>query len=123
MSLCPRPGGSKLKLAAGKTAQIKLPLYVNRLQDGGKIVVGSAIPLWSLNTATGLWMQEGSGTAVASAASSTGPTLRATISHFSWWNLNPVARRASVNLTFCLARRPKAIRYVVGPEKLLAHCF
>ena len=104
--LVPQQGGRKLKLAAGKTAQIELPLYVNRLQDGSDIVVGSTLPLWSLDTATGLWMQEGSGTAVASAASPTGLAVRATISHFSWWNLDQVARRASVNLTVLAAGAP-----------------
>ena len=97
--LVPQQGGRKLKLAAGKTAQIELPLYINRLQDGSDIVVGSTVPLWSLDTATGLWMQEGSGTAVASAASPTGLAVRATISHFSWWNLDRVAQTATVNLT------------------------
>ena len=97
--LVPQQGGKKLKLAAGKTAQIDLPLYVNRLQDGSEIVVGSTVPLWSLDTATGLWMQEGSGIAVASVASPTGLAVRATISHFSWWNLDRVAQTATVNLT------------------------
>ena len=104
--LVPQQGGRKLKLAAGKTAQIELPLYINRLQDGSDIVVGSTVPLWSLDTATGLWMQEGSGTAVASAASPTRLAVRATISHFSWWNLDQVARRASVNLTVVAAGAP-----------------
>ena len=97
--LVPQQGGKKLKLAAGKTAQIELPLYVNRLQDGSDIVVGSTVPLWSLDTATGLWMQEGSGIAVASVASPTGLAVRATISHFSWCNLDRVAQTATVNLT------------------------
>lgn len=97
--LVPLKGNEKLRLATGKTAEIELPLYVNRLQDGTAIAVGSVIPLWSLTTATGLWLQEGSGTVVASAASPTGLAARATISHFSWWNMDQVARRASVNLT------------------------
>ena len=97
--LVPLKGNEKLKLGAGKTAEIELPLYVNRLQDGTVIAVGSVIPLWSLTTATGLWLQEGSGTVVASAASPTGLAARATISHFSWWNMDQVARRARVDLT------------------------
>ena len=97
--LVPLKGTEKLRLAAGKTAEIELPLYVNRLQDGTAIVVGSVIPLWSLTTTTGLWLQEGSGTVVASAASPTGLAARATISHFSWWNMDQVARRARVDLT------------------------
>ena len=33
-----------------------------------------------------MWVQEGSGTIVASATSPTGFALRAVVSHFSWWN-------------------------------------
>ncbi len=97
--LVPEQGGQKLNLAAGKTAGIELPLFVNRRQDGSAIAVGDAIPLWSLDTASGLWTQEGSGIVIASAASPVGLAMRATISHFSWWNGDFAAQTATVDLT------------------------
>ena len=97
--LLPLQDGRKLNLAAGKTAQIELPVYANLHQDGSPVVIGDTIALWSLNTATGLWTQEGSGTVVASAASPTGKALRATIAHFSWWNADAASRMGAVNLT------------------------
>jgi hypothetical protein len=97
--LVPEQGGQKLNLAVGKTADIELPLFVNRNQDGSLIVAGNTIPLWSLDTATGLWKQEGSGSVVLSAGSPTGLALRATISHFSWWNGDYPAQQGTVNLT------------------------
>ena len=97
--LVPEQGGQKLNLAPGKTAEIELPIYADRLQDGTPIAIGSTIALWSLDTTTGLWTQEGLATVVASAASPTGVAARATISHFSWWNLDAVAARATVDLT------------------------
>ncbi len=97
--LVPEQGGQKLNLAAGKTADIELPLFVDRQQDGSLLVVGSTVPLWSLDTQSGLWKQEGNGTVVASAASPTGLALRATISHFSWWNGDFAAQQGTINLT------------------------
>ncbi|MGZ5687967.1 MAG: hypothetical protein ACXWIQ_09635 [Caldimonas sp.] len=97
--LVPEQGGQKLQLAAGKTADIELPLFIARRQDGSTLAVGDSVPLWSLDTATGLWKQEGSGSVVASAASPTGLALRATISHFSWWNGDFAAQQATANLT------------------------
>lgn len=97
--LVPEQGGKKLNLAAGKTADIELPLFVSRRQDGTLLVVGDTVPIWSLDTASGLWKQEGSGTVVASAASPTGLALHATISHFSWWNGDFSAQQATVDLT------------------------
>lgn len=97
--LVPMRGGEKLALAPGRTAGIELPLYVTKHQDGRDVAVGDTIPLWSLDTATGVWRQEGTATVVASALSPTGLAGRATISHFSWWNLDDQQERATVNLT------------------------
>ena len=97
--LVPEQSGQRLNLAAGKTADIELPLFVNRRQDGSAIVRGDAIPLWSLDTTTGLWKQEGSGVVVGSAGSPTGLALRATIAHFSWWNGDSPSQQGTVNLT------------------------
>lgn len=78
--------GNRLQLAPGKTATIELPLAANRRLDGTAVVVGDVIPLWSLDETTGAWIQEGTGTIVANAGSSTGLAMRAVVSHFSWWN-------------------------------------
>jgi len=97
--LVPQQGGAKLALASGKTATIELPVYVKTHADGSTVKAGDTVPLWSLDTSTGLWMQEGSGTVVANAGSPTSLALRATIGHFSWWNMDAVAGRATVDLT------------------------
>ena len=97
--LLPLQGGQKLNLAAGKTAQIELPIYANVHQGGTQVAIGDTIALWSLNTGNGVWTQEGTGTVVASAASPTGKALRATISHFSWWNGDVSSQMGRVNLT------------------------
>jgi hypothetical protein len=95
----PQQGGQKLNLASGKTATIELPLYATTQPDGSAIRAGDSIPLWSLDPATGVWTQEGSGTIVASAGSPTGLAMRAAISHFSWWNIDQLSQRATVTLT------------------------
>lgn len=97
--LVPEQAGQKLQLGAGKTADIELPLFVAKRQDGSTMAAGDVVPLWSLDTATGLWKQEGTGTVILSAASPTGLALHATISHFSWWNGDFAAQQAVVNLT------------------------
>ena len=97
--LVPQQGGQPLQLAAGRSAEIELPLYVRKHQDGSDVQAGDKIALWSLDTATGLWQQEGEGTVVLSAGSPTGFALRATITHFSWWNVDVATGRAIVNLT------------------------
>ncbi|MEM9102276.1 MAG: hypothetical protein AAGB12_08125 [Pseudomonadota bacterium] len=75
-----------VNLAPGKTAEVTLPLFKKRYQDGSLVQIGDEIPLWSLNETTGHWQQEGFGTIVASDISSTGLSLKATTQHFSWWN-------------------------------------
>ncbi|HET7524489.1 MAG TPA: Ig-like domain-containing protein, partial [Burkholderiaceae bacterium] len=97
--LLPLQNGQKLQLASGKSAQIELPIYAAVHQDGSAVALGETIALWSLNAATGVWTQEGSGTVVANAASPSGRALRATISHFSWWNGDVSAQMGTVNLT------------------------
>ncbi|MDB6062431.1 MAG: hypothetical protein JWM78_2534 [Verrucomicrobiaceae bacterium] len=79
-------GGQALQLAPGKTASIDIPLYATKSLDGSVLAVGSTTPLWSLDETTGIWVQEGEGTVVASTASPSGLALRATVTHLSWWN-------------------------------------
>jgi hypothetical protein len=79
-------GGQLLHLAPGKTATIAIPIYATRNLDGSTVAVGDTTPLWSLDEASGNWIQEGSGTVVASTGSPSGLALQAVVTHFSWWN-------------------------------------
>lgn len=79
-------GGQALQLAPGKTATIEVPLYATLNIDGSPLTVGSTVPLWSLDEASGIWVQEGAGTVVASASSPTGFAMQAVVTHLSWWN-------------------------------------
>jgi hypothetical protein len=82
----PSRAGDRLQLGLGKTVEIELPLYADTLLDGTPTAAGQTVPLWSLDESTGIWIQEGTGTVVASSASPTGLAMRATASHLSWWN-------------------------------------
>jgi len=80
--------GQRVQLAPGATATIEIPAFASANADGSALVAGNTVPLWSLDETTGLWTQEGVGTVVASTGSSTGLALRATVGHFSWWNMD-----------------------------------
>jgi len=79
-------GTERLQLGAGKTATIEVPIYGAIRPDGTTLAVGDSTPLWSLDETTGMWIQEGTGTVVASVASPSGLAMRALVSHLSWWN-------------------------------------
>lgn len=96
--LVPQQNGQTLVLAAGKSADIELPFYERKHPNGADVRAGDQVPLWSLDTATGVWRQEGQGTVVLSSGSPTGLALRATIAHFSWWNLDAYIDQATVTL-------------------------
>lgn len=87
----PTQGGQKLQVAPGKTVTIEIPMYADKNTDGSAVRLGQVIPLWSLNEATGVWLQEGTGTVVASPSSPTGLALRASVSHFTWWNCDDIS--------------------------------
>lgn len=78
--------GQALNLAPGAQATIEIPIYARNDLDGRTLAVGDPYPLWSLDPATGGWVQEGFGTVVASATSPSGLALRGAVTHFSWWN-------------------------------------
>lgn len=78
--------GNELNLAAGQSATIEIPIYVTLHPDGTPIQIGDSGALWYLNETTGQWLQENTGIVVVSEQSSTGIALRATVTHFSWWN-------------------------------------
>ena len=79
-------GGQNVQLAPGKRATIEVPLYGVRKPNGILLAAGDTTPLWSLDESTGAWVQEGGGIVVASASSPSGLAMRATVTHFSWWN-------------------------------------
>jgi surface protein len=91
--------GQELQLKPGQQAEIQIPLYSKKHQDGTSVKAGDSIPLWSLNEATGLWTQEGTGTVVASTNSPTGFALQAAVSHFSWWNADVIMNPAEATIT------------------------
>ena len=78
--------GRPLQLKAGARATIELPVYASQDLGGASLVAGGSLPLWSLDERNAQWVNEGSGTLVASSASPTGLALSAEVAHFSWWN-------------------------------------
>ncbi len=66
--------GQKLQIMEGKSATINLPIPSAVAADAP-----STIALWSFNTTTGLWKQEGS-------ATKTGNFYVGSVSHFSFWD-------------------------------------
>lgn len=92
--------GMPLQLSNGATAEIQLPIYdATNPQTGDPIEMGDEVELWSLNEDTGIWLQEGTGTVVANTDSPTGLALRATVSHFTWWNIDVPIPTADVDIT------------------------
>ncbi len=82
----PTVNGAPVQLAPGKSATITIPIYAGTKLDGSLIAVGDTIPLWSLDEATGIWIQEGNGTVVTSSDSPLGLAMSAVVTHLSWWN-------------------------------------
>ena len=92
--------GEPLQLGNGATAEIEIPIYtaIDPL-SGNPIEMGDEIALWSLSEDTGIWQQEGTGIVVANTASPTGLALKATVSHFTWWNCDIAVTTADVDIT------------------------
>jgi hypothetical protein len=82
-----------LQLAPGKSATIEIPIYAAKRLDGSVVASGDSIPLWSLDEQTGAWVQEGVGTVVPSGGSPSGFAMRASVSHFTWWNADVPLQR------------------------------
>jgi len=78
--------GQPLQLRPGARATIELPLYAGAHLDGSLLAAGGTLPLWSLDERSGQWVNEGTGTLVASTASPTELVMRAEVAHLSWWN-------------------------------------
>lgn len=77
--------GQKLQLATGKTAIIQMDLPLTSVNNQ-PLNIGSTIPLWHFNEATGLWEADGEGVVVESNSSPTGLAVQARVGHFSTWN-------------------------------------
>ncbi|HNP65570.1 MAG TPA: Ig-like domain-containing protein, partial [Woeseiaceae bacterium] len=92
-------GSETLNIASGQTATVEVPLYADGNADGSAVMVGDLIPFWSLNEATGVWLEEALGEVVASNDSPTGLAVVATVSHFSWWNIDVPSLFHTLNLT------------------------
>jgi len=71
-------GGVELKMAPGKTAEIRMPIASSQIATSP-----ATIPFLSFNSTTGLWKQEG-------VATKNGNEYIATASHFSWWNCDVI---------------------------------
>jgi len=77
--------GNHLQLAPNTTAEIQMDLTHDSINNQA-LVVGSTIPLWHFDEDQGLWIEEGTGTVVASATSPVGLAVQADVPHFSTWN-------------------------------------
>ncbi len=92
--------GEALQLADGFTVEIQLPIFIttNPL-TGNPIELGDSIELWYLNETTGIWAQEGNGIVVSSTSSPTGYALKASVSHFTPWNIDYPIDIADIDIT------------------------
>lgn len=95
MEIAVAKDGQTLDLAPGSVATIRIPVYT----AGASI--GDRIDLWTLDEASGIWIQEGSGTVVASTGSPTTLALEATIGHLSWWNADKFPERSAEGTVRC----------------------
>lgn len=70
--------GEALKLAAGKTATVAIPVPASMQTDAANL---GTCPLWYFDTSTGTWKEEGSGTYDDAIGCFVG-----NVTHFSTWN-------------------------------------
>lgn len=84
--------GGELQLAAGETATVEFPIPPPAFDTGDPTV-----PLWYLDPATAVWIQEGTATRDAAAG-----VFRGTVAHFTPWNcdLRPPSAFKRIHLTF-----------------------
>lgn len=78
--------GRPVNLKRGATAEIELLLPANT-----RLAIGDSTPMWYFDTATGLWIEEGSGIVDASTTQPNRLAVFATVKHFTYWNSdNPI---------------------------------
>ena len=73
-----RQGEALLNLRSGVSAAV-----VTAIPASVAARAPATVPLWSLNTATGLWREEATATREMGTS---GPEYRASVPHLSWWN-------------------------------------
>ena len=82
--------GNRLQLAAGQSATIRIPLSTRG-------AITPTIPLFFLNTQTGLWVQEGTATLMGTAPNQ---FYEGTVTHFTAWNADRLYD--SINVRGCV---------------------
>ena len=87
--------GEELQLKEGMQAELQLPLYTTKNIYDEDLIIGGIIPLWTLNETTGIWEQEGEGTIIANPITQSGLSLKASTSHFTWFNTDSWANSLS----------------------------
>ena len=86
MTAFEKDGSSEKELQPVKPVTVRVRLY-------GK-PDGKSIPLWSFDTETGLWIEEGT---VIIGSRSGKDRGRADLEHFSWWNIDqPIRNRVAI---------------------------
>lgn len=88
MEITVMQGGEEVNIAPGQTAEIAFPIY--------DFDAPETIPLWSLDEATGRWVEEG--IAVRSLDENGNDVYRSTITHMSWWNPDRPIERTCVRV-------------------------
>ncbi len=94
--------GAPVQMAPGRKATVELPVFTGLHPDGSAVKAGDTVALWSLDEASGRWIEEGSGTVVVSAATPTGFALRAEVQHFTWWNVDQITDKITYPEPKCL---------------------
>lgn len=102
-------GGQPLQLAPGKQATLSMDLTASQHQDGTVINVGDKVPGWWFNESAGVWVQEGEGEVIASAASSTGKALSMSVSHFTNWNWDMKVQNKTTLAVKCMYLDPNTL--------------
>ncbi len=77
-------GLAEVKLASGKTAELKFPIDPSQTASAQ-----SSIPMWHMNETTGIWKEEGE-------AVKTGNFFVGNVSHFSTWNCDYQGERTDI---------------------------
>ncbi|MBL0339604.1 MAG: hypothetical protein IPP71_01040 [Bacteroidetes bacterium] len=77
-------GLNEVKLASGKTAELKFPIDASQTS-----LAQNTIPLWHLNTTNGKWIEDGE-------AIKTGNFYIGNVSHFSTWNCDYSGPRTDI---------------------------
>ncbi len=105
MEVVLRQDGQEVFVADGKQATIEIPMVT-------PAAAGSEIELWSLDEASGLWVNEGKGTVVERNG---GVARLAQVSHFSWWTADDFILQHEAPLS--LGRRGASVS-AEGPLQL-----